>query len=228
MAASMHTSAPARMTGWRSLARLLALCLACVSFSACEKSGGGGSNSLGKGFDFGINDPEVVLAIGDSITSGNGDVPYSHYLAPMIDKAVVNEGRDGTVSSDGAQRIQSLLSSDTPGFTVIMYGANDVIHARPLDTTLENLRQIVWTCKLNQSLPILCTVTPQIGPRAFVQDRINNLNTGIRQLAREEGVVVADVARAFRGQEETLISSDNLHPGDMGYLVIAETIAAVF
>ena len=207
--------------------RFVVLALSCLLTAACESDKK--SEPLGAGHDFGNNSSEVVLAVGDSITAGDyNETPYPDQLAVMIGKRVVNVGVSGSVSAFGAEMMNTHLASIRPGFVVILYGANDATLGRDIDSVIENIRSMVRDCKANQSIPILCTLTPRTGSRIIHQDRVDAISAGIRAVAREEKVVLADVAAAFRGKEETLISSDGLHPNDMGAFVIAETVANVF
>lgn len=209
------------------ISRFALLTLACMLLTACEDDSG--SSSLGSGHDFGDNDSNVVLAIGDSITEGNyNDVSYPAQLAGMIGKQVINAGIGGSQTSSGIGRIESLLIRYQPGFVVILYGTNDATLGADLNSSLANLRAMVQVCQRYQSIPILCTLTPQTGSRIIYQGRVDSLSQGIRTISKEENVVLADVAIAFVGREEVLISGDNLHPNDTGAYIIAETIAKVF
>jgi len=212
---------------WWIVSRFTVITLACMLLAACEDSRK--SSELGSRHDFGDNSSDVVVAFGDSITAGKyNDIPYPEHLATMIEKEVINSGVSGSVSSSGTDRIASVLMSTEPGFVVIMYGTNDAIHDYEVAQVIENLRAMVQACELNKSIPILCTLTPQTDWRIIFQDRVDDINAGIRTLAREEKVVLADVATAFIGRESLLIGEDNLHPNETGAFIIAETVAAVF
>ncbi len=205
--------------------RFITLALACFLIVACESD----KKPLGTDHDFGSNSSDLVLAIGDSITAGkNSSTSYPSELALMIGKTVVNLGVNGAQSSYGASRINSYLFSRRPGFVVIMYGTNDATLGRNIDGVVANVRHIVQSCQRNQSIPILCTLSPQTGSRVIYQGRVEKINRRIRDLSKEENCIVADVAAAFVGQENMLIGANNLHPNELGAIVIAETIAKVF
>ncbi len=207
--------------------RVLLLTISLLAIVGCESDKK--SEPLGANHDFGNNSGEVVLAVGDSITAGAfNDTPYPDHLARMIGKSVINVGVSGSVSALGAEMMNTHLANRRPGFVVILYGANDATLGRDIDSVIENIRSMVRDCKSNQSIPILCTLTPRTGARLIHQDRVDAISNGIRTVAREENVPLADVAAAFRGNEEDLISSDGLHPNDVGAFVIAEAVARVF
>lgn len=209
------------------VSRFTVLVLACMLLAACEDDSK--SRPLGSGHDFGNNNRDVVLAIGDSITEGKyNDTPYPEHLATMINKQVINAGVSGTLSIDGVDRIESRLIYRQPGFVVILYGSNDASRGREVQQVIGNLRAMVQACQRNKSIPIICTLTPQTGSRIVYQNRVDEVNAGIRAMAKAENVVLADVAREFVGKEYLLISDDNLHPNETGAFVIAETVAKVF
>src|SRR5450759_560088 len=76
-----------------------------LMLAGCES---GNKSHLGDGHDFGRNNPNLYVALGDSITAGAGlanpNDRYSDKLAGLLDKnvmnaAVVNEGFPGAASS---------------------------------------------------------------------------------------------------------------------------------
>ena len=162
--------------------------------SACENDGGGIST------DVGDNDVNVVVAMGDSITGGGnepGVVPWPALLGGKIGKTVVNAGQGGARSDSAPARAPGLLARYQPGYVVLMYGANDA--GRDWDTadTIANLRAAIQIIKANQSIPILCTLTPVFGPHRGFEGGVDSRNAAIRDLASEEKVPRADVADAF-------------------------------
>ena len=113
--------------------RNLALSSVCVLLAACGGGGGGLSNK-----DPGNNDVGVVAAFGDSITQGNqcSCPPYPARLGPMIGKSVPNFGIGGSTAEDNVGRTQSVIDQSRPGFMLILYGVNDVIHAHGIGTII--------------------------------------------------------------------------------------------
>ena len=80
--------------------------LTAVIITGCENS-----NRLGDGHDFGDNDQNVYLALGDSITYGYGlssQATYSVKLSAMIGKTVINAGIGGETSFGGTTKVNSL------------------------------------------------------------------------------------------------------------------------
>lgn len=176
--------------------------------------------------DFGNNNPDLYVAMGDSITSGLGyssEEPYPAKLSAMLGKTVINNGHGGDTSSDGRSDVNSVLTSYKPGYLLILYGANDIIYGYDTDHIIANLRAIIQAAKENKTIPVVATLTPAFGSHSYMADAITELNSQIRQMAAEEGVVVADLYSAFGGNSDYMLS-DGLHPNDEG----AELIAATF
>lgn len=196
---------------------------ACLSvsillFNGCEDGG----NS----YDFGTNNPNVIVAMGDSITAleGGNTTTYPAILSAMTGKLVINEGRGGAISADGADKIDRILRDNQPGYVLILYGANDIISATGNDHLISNLRAIVISAKNNKTVPIVGTITPMYFVHDIFAGAVPILNARIRQMAAEENCPVADLESALGG-DSSLFKSDGLHPNDAGLQVIAQTFA---
>ncbi|PTN36497.1 GDSL-type esterase/lipase family protein [Desulfonatronum sp. SC1] len=180
-------------------------------------------------FDFGNNNPNVYVSMGDSITYGAG-VPsmqsYPSILQGFLGKTVINEGVSGSRSSLGVARVNDILRRYTPGYLLILYGVND-IGERHNDDILEDLRFMVHAAKVNQTIPAIATLTPVFGERGWKRDGVIDLNHKIRAMAAEESILLADLEEAF-AWDASLISSENgIHPTSQGYNLIAKTFYEV-
>jgi lysophospholipase L1-like esterase len=175
--------------------------------------------------DFGDNDPNVIVALGDSITAGYPFVPrentYPAQLQALIGRTVVNGGSGGARAYDGVRVIDYFLRRFKPGYVLVMYGANDVME-RSAQAITNDLLTIARKASENKSLPILSTVTPVGGPKIGRKNAILNLNEVIKAKAAESGYPVADVAADF-GWEGQYLLSDGLHPNSVGFGIIAQT-----
>jgi len=203
----------------------LPLLAASLLLTSCFDSGGGGGGGGGGG-DFGDNDKNVVVCMGDSITEGgNGEAgpPYPSILAGMSGKTTINEGRGGERAGSGAGRIAGVLARNSPGYVVIFYGANDAIFGLSSDQLVNAIASMVNEARANKTVPIVCTVLPTYDSRAFANDKTAEYSVRIRELAKEMKFKVADVRREFEG-ERGLLLSDGLHPNDAGIAVIAASV----
>lgn len=180
-------------------------------------------------FDFGSNNRNAYLALGDSITAECG---YPEKLDDLLggDYAVLNRGVPGEESAGGLARVDSYLRNYGVGYLLVLYGANDLMHDVPIGQVVDNLRQIARMAVARHTLPILATVTPQ--PR-YGDNRataIAILSYHIKEMADEEGVPCVDLAAEFEGAGFELFP-DGVHPNSTGARIIAmafyETILAV-
>lgn len=187
------------------------------------------------------NRPNTYMGFGDSITVGEGSRDGEGYrgmlearLGGYLGRAqVLNEGLSATRSLAGAQRIGDSLRRQRPAFTLIHYGTNDWNERACRESfpcyTIDSLRTIVGEVKAQGSLPILATIIPSnTGFNAFVPLERNEwlelINALIREMANQEGAVVADMWQAFfRVREIGDLFFDHVHPNDAGYRIMADT-----
>ena len=202
----------------RHVVKYLCLSVLVMTFTGCEDGG--------NDHDFGTNNPDVVVAMGDSITAleGENTTTYPDILEGMTGKIVINEGRGGATSSDGAGKINRVIGNNKPGYVLILYGANDIIRATGNDSLIANLRTMIIAAKNNKTVPIVGTITPMYFVHDIFAGAVPVLNARIRQMAAEENCAVADLENAF-GSDTSLFNGDGLHPNDEGLRVIAQTFA---
>ena len=202
-------------------------CVLCIWLTACEEDGGGGV--LGAGYNFGDNNPNTMVAMGDSITSGSsnpGGIPYPARLASATGRTVINRGSGGTSSSHGAGTVNNNLAQYKPGYLLILYGYIDVANGVNEDVIIANLRLMVDAARANRTIPVLATLTPVFDSHEMFANGVRSVNGRIRQLAASENVPLADVGGALEGQRH-LFLEDGLHPNDEGEQAIASVFYGV-
>ncbi len=199
-------------------------------------------------YDIGLNDPNVVVAFGDSLSAGEGSSDGQGYRGMLKNLfagdgrsqiQVLDEGRPGSLSDTGVNRIGKVLQQDRPAALIVLYGTNDELKGVPRQqffaftgTTSGNLRQIVSTARGNKTLVVLSTIPPVCGEGRQTQ-RANIVleNDKIHELAVEfkhdNGVFFADAWDAFLQTSPPdgcgLIGERGNHPNDAGYAVLAQT-----
>jgi lysophospholipase L1-like esterase len=204
---------------FRRIATSLAL-IAGLLAASCDSGGGGDGND---DVDVGSNDINTVVCMGDSITQGRcvpAGSPYPSRLASLSGKNVINQGVCGDKSDGGASRVGGVLNRYSPGYLVILYGANDAIFDRSLDSVVGNIRRMIQAAKGNQTVPIVCTLLPMYDVHAFAAGNARAYSAAIRGLAKEEGARLVDLEKEFGG-DRALLQADGLHPSDAGTQVIA-------
>ncbi len=208
------------MLGWRRIGAWVA-CLGMIAAVAVTQTGC--EDSGGSSHDFGNNDPELVVALGDSITYGYqlpSSQSYPAQLAAMTGRPVINSGINGERSEGGLSRVNGILRSRQPGYLLILYGANDINKGVGTERIVENLRGIVQAAKANQTIPVIGTVTPTFPWHDYMNGAIEALNPRIRQMASEEGARLANSYDALNDQ--SYYQSDGLHHNADGARRLAE------
>lgn len=199
--------------------------------SACNNGGSDSSSSSGgKSYDktdFGDNDRNKVVALGDSITAGgecrDEGQSYPSRIAGITGLKVINAGVSGESSGGAADRAGGVLSKNKPGFMLILTGHNDAIFDRDYNEVMGNIRSIVRKAKDNKTVPILATLVPINAPRVWATGPAEDYSAGIRKMANEEGVQLVDLEKEF-GLDESL-QCDGLHPNSSGSAIIANAFA---
>ncbi len=168
------------------------------------------------------NDPNTILSMGDSITSGEyirASRRYPRLLQSFTGMSVVNEALSGSRSTYGVRYLPTYLGWYKPRVVTILYGVND-IGERSVNDIASNLRTMVILAKENNSFPVLATLTPIFEPRAWKAWDVWALNGLIRDIARQEGILLADLEQAFNWDSRYF--PDGLHPDEAGMQVIAD------
>jgi acyl-CoA thioesterase-1 len=187
----------------------------------------------------GNNKANLYLGYGDSITAGDGSsdnlgyrVRLQNLLGPYLARAEVQTfGRSGTSSADGASRLHVWLRTYEPAYVLIHYGTNDWNDRSCQDKdplacyTIDSLRQMIETAKDRSTLPVLATIIP--GNPALVpsgrNDWYDGMNAGIKALAREQSVTLADLNAEFKSAGNlSSLFADSVHPNDAGYQIMAQ------
>ena len=209
----------------KNLVFLLGVAIIGVSLIACNDGGGGGGSSKPPPIDFGDNDENTIVALGDSITEGRcvpAGATYPARLAALTMKNVVNQGKCGERSSEAAARMARVLERFKPGYILILYGANDAIFNIGVESYINNMRNLVNAARGNKTVPVVGTVMPMYDSHLFADDVVDNYNVALADLADEMGFELADLHEEY-GTERSFLQSDGLHPTDSGNQLIALT-----
>ena len=167
-----------------------------------------------------------VLCAGDSITVGYGvDIPYPTRLSSNTGLFTINVGRGGMWASYGLKHIDEWLLDYDPSHVLILFGTNDTND--PNQSTRDAAKAVIETAlkvRAYGAIPVVGTIPPKIGDRAYQMPRVRSFNNYLRSYAASEGILLADIEDAF-GSGSGLFLSDGFHPNDAGAEVIARTFA---
>ncbi|MFB0565080.1 MAG: GDSL-type esterase/lipase family protein [Candidatus Aminicenantaceae bacterium] len=187
-------------------------------------------------------DESRYIGYGDSITYGyinknptpeKGYVPrLKAILIKMFGEAeVVNEGNPGEITQGGLGRIESLIQNLNSRYLLLMEGTNDVFFMEiSMDTAAFNLKEMVKKCMEFGVFPAISTIPPRpdwMWDREFYRYRIFYLNNKIQELAQDYLIPLVNMFDAFyfypedKGGWRSLFS-DNVHPDEKGYQLMAE------
>ncbi|WP_024299579.1 arylesterase [Methylomicrobium lacus] len=178
--------------------------------TACNKS----SDALTK-----LPSDAVILAFGDSLTYGTGASPQHDYpsvLAKLTTLQVVNAGRPGEISGDGAKRLPALLDQHQPDLLILIHGGNDMLRRIPPEQTADNLKQMI-TLARNRQIGVVMLGVPKpailwMSSADFYQAIAEALNVPI------------DLETLPEVLGDNSLKSDLIHPNDQGYEKIATQI----
>ncbi len=189
----------------------------------------------------GNNQTNVYFGYGDSITAGQGSSDNRGYglklqnlLGPYFDRAQVNLfGRPGTNSAEGDEKARNGIGRARAAYVLILYGTNDWQDQTCQNLgpdacfTVDRLRSMVDTTRGFQSLPVLGNILP-VNPALAPAGRnawIDQTTVRIQAMALQEQVLLADVNAEFKNASNgnlPSLYSDDVHPNDAGYQVLAQ------
>lgn len=160
----------------------------------------------------------TIVAFGDSLVQGVGSTEGNDFVTLLSKKTgrpIVNLGVSGNTTAQGLERIDEVISKD-PGTVIVLLGGNDYLRKIPQDQTFSNLRKIIATLQSKGIVVIL------LGVRGGLL--VDKFNSDFEDLAKDTGVIfVSNVLDGLIG-DSRYMSSDSIHPNDMGYQRIAEKI----
>jgi lysophospholipase L1-like esterase len=177
---------------------------------------------------------------------------YPARLSAIAGVPVANFGVLGERTSDGVDRMPSVLTRNPADYVIILEGVNDILPGRNVDT-IANLKTVVDQVFIAGAQPILATLTPTCCDHSFSAPigAIQNLNTQIQNLATthaaelstatgtEVTIPVIDFFSAFIPPTDPptpptidassgLLFEEGLHPTPAGYDVMADAAYTAF
>ena len=167
----------------------------------------------------------VVLALGDSLTAGNGVAPSEAWPALLAAKTgwkVVNGGVSGDTSAGGLDRLPALLEQNAPVLVLVTLGGNDMLRHLPESETVTNLQHIIVRSRSSGArVVLLATPKPSLAGAIFNKLLAPDF---YRRIANEQKLPLIDDAFPDVLSDSSL-KGDPLHPNAAGHAVLAEKIA---
>ncbi len=170
----------------------------------------------------------VIVAFGDSLTSGHGVEPgqsYPDHLQRMLDEhgyryRVVNQGISGDTTSGGVARIATAIQLH-PDFVILELGANDGLRGLPIASTRENLAEMIGAFRKAGARVVLAGMTL---PRNYGKDYISGFERIFQDMAKKDGVTLIPFLLEGVAMNRALMQSDALHPNAEGCRIVAQTV----
>ena len=171
---------------------------------------------------------QVIVALGDSLTSGPGlrpDQTYPSLLQQRIssdghDYRVVNAGVTGDTSSDALRRFDSAVVPDTR-ILILAIGGNDGLRGIPVATVERNLSTMIERARARDIDVLLCQMeAPPLGGLSYSID----FHQLYGRLADRYTVRLVPFFLIGIVGNSNLDLDDSLHPNAAGQKIIADTI----
>lgn len=160
------------------------------------------------------------IAFGDSLTAGYGASDGNDYptlLSKQLGVSIRNLGVVGDTTADGLNRVAEAAKLQ-PRVVLLCLGGNDGLQRISSDAMISNLHQIIAAFQQQGSFVVL------IGVRSA---SLFDKNDGrFKKLATQEHVLyVPNILDGLLGSPALM--SDQIHPNEQGYKIIADRLANV-
>jgi acyl-CoA thioesterase-1 len=196
--------------------RLWALLLLVVPLAACGTA------------PVAAQDGRVIVAFGDSLTSGLGvaaDQTYPARLGQRLaregyDYRVVNAGVSGDTTAGGLRRVDWALRLK-PEIVILELGVNDALRGQKLEGVRSNLDQIVGRFQASGARVLLVgmRLPPNYGDR-YAQD----FRRLYAEVARARHAPLMPFFLDGVGAVPQLNQADGIHPTAQGYAIIVDRL----
>ena len=173
-------------------------------------------------------DRPVIVAFGDSLTSGPGLQPDETYPA-LLQRRIAGEGRDyrvvnagitGDTSTEALRRFDAALVQGTK-IVIIAIGGNDGLRGVPVATLERNISAMIERAQAREVGVLLCQMdAPPVGGLTYT---IEFHRVFTRLAERYKVPLVPFFLLGIVGNGDWDLD-DTLHPNAAGHRVIADTI----
>ena len=172
--------------------------------------------------------PRVIVAFGDSLTSGPGLRPeetFPSLLQQRITREghkyrVVNAGITGDTTSEALARFDAALVPDTK-IVILAIGGNDGLRGVPTATVERNIAMMIERAQSRDIAVLLCQMEAPPVRGLIYTIEFHRLYTRLAE--RYKVPLVPFFLIGIIGNDE-LDLDDSLHPNAAGHKVIADTI----
>jgi acyl-CoA thioesterase-1 len=168
-----------------------------------------------------------ILALGDSLTAGQGASPAQSWpavLARLSGWQVDNAGRSGDTSSGAARRLETWLARQRYDAILIGIGGNDMLHRVPHATTQAQIRQLLRRARQHTPyVALLPCPLPDLWRASL--GHLQDAPFYAELAAAEQVLLLPGVYTEVLNQPQ--LRADQIHANARGYAEIARHIAAL-
>lgn len=164
----------------------------------------------------------------DIVFLGNSITAYGNWDELLGNVNIRNRGIPGDITFGVIERLDE-ITDGRPGRIFILIGINDVARNIPDSVVISNYQRIIHHIKkkspetkiyFHTLLPVNNSFTPTL-PHFNKDQHIANINRGLVDLGKREGIVVIDLFATVLdsgGKLDKKYSFDGLHLNDKGYM----------
>lgn len=177
-----------------------------------------------------INDKEIILFVGDSITDRYDLEKYYDY----DNKIIINSGVGGYRTTNIINRFRNLIEQYNPSKLFLMIGTNDLGAGMDKDDIIENIKKIISMIKeKNSNTKIYLETIYPVNSDKRKQDKernnktISDINKELKKYCESSNIEFIDIYSYLVDDNDKLkdeYTEDGLHLNDFGYDVVTSIL----
>lgn len=163
-----------------------------------------------------------ILAFGDSLTYGTGvskDKSYPAQLEKILHVKVLSSGIPGEVSESGLKRLPAVLDEVKPDILVLCHGGNDILRKLSRKQTKQNIEKMVELAQ-QKGISVVLVGVPNLSLFGISTADMYGDIAQKYKLPYEDEILE-------KIEKDVKLKSDQIHPNEKGYKMMAEAIAGV-
>ena len=161
-----------------------------------------------------------IVAFGDSLVEGIGASHANDWVSLLSNRyavPLINQGKKEDTTRSAQARLEHDVLHHDPLLVILLLGGNDIIFRIPKKETFSNLGTMIDRIQTHGAGVLLVGVRGGILADAF--------EGHFQDLAEKK--TIPFIANVLEGiLDDTRLMSDQLHPNDAGYRMIADRIEA--
>jgi acyl-CoA thioesterase-1 len=175
-------------------------------------------------------EPRIVVCLGDSLTAGYG-LDQAQAFPALLQKnidglgwnfKVVNAGLSGETTAGGLRRLDWVLKRRID-VLILALGGNDALRGIPLETTHENLDQILTRTRAKNP-DVHLVVAGMLIPPNWGREYFNGFRAIFPQLAKKHQAGLIPFLLEGVGGKPELNFPDGIHPTAEGHKIVASNV----